>query len=326
MRLIVVLLAALAAWPASAARIKDISQFSGPPRIILVGYGVVVGLNGSGDRQSVLSDRSLNAALERMGMTVAAEDIKSRNVAAVMVTAQLPARHGVGQPVDITASSIGDARSLEGGVLLRTLLYGPGQEALVVAQGSLVVGPLPGGAGKGNVARLPGGGIALTTDASIVSEQSRIVRLRQPDLATAMAVQEAVRAKIPGATARALDGGEVEIRPPAAAPEWIPFLAAVEALEVITDTRARVVYDPRSGVLVMGGQIQLRPAAVSVNGIDIRLEGGEGRATFQGIGTDPTLQDLIAALNAMHASPADVATALEALQRAGMLLADLEVL
>jgi flagellar P-ring protein precursor FlgI len=342
-------------------RLKDIVTLQGMAPAPLVGYGLVIGLNKTGDRrQTIFSTQSLANMLSRFGVMVDAEQVKVENIAAVLVTAELSPFQRVGARVDVTASSIGDARSLQGGTLMPTSLRGPAGEMAALAQGPLSVGGF-GGGGAGasvqvnhlTVGRIPGGAIVQTAQASVMPTTNTLVfALREPDFVTATRVAQVINTHLGSAAARALDPGSVSLEVPAAFQGSVPeLMAQIEALPVQTDVVARVVINERTGTVVVGGRVQLGPAAVAHGNLSVRIStryqasqpppfsGGEtvvlpnqqvdvreGTAQLITLPEGATLEAVTTALNALGASPRDIIAIMQALKAAGALQAEIVIL
>ncbi|MEA5087978.1 flagellar basal body P-ring protein FlgI [Solidesulfovibrio sp.] len=352
-------LAALLALPAHGARIKDIASVSGMRKNQLVGYGLVVGLSGTGDqRGSDFTVQSIYNMLDKMGVRVDKATLKPKNVAAVMVTAQMPVSAKPGSRLDVTVSSIGDSTSLLGGVLLVTPMKGVDGNIYAIAQGSVLVGGVSAqGAGASvsknvtTVAMLPGGANVERAVAFSFNEQSDItLSLRNPDFTTAAKVAKRVNETMGAAMASAVDAGTVRLAvPPENQGNLVPLLASIENIEVTPDHRARVVVDEKTGTVVLGQNVQISPVAVTHGNLQIQVQesadvsqplpfsGGQTVVTPQtNIGVNEenrklkmiegaTLQELVEGLNALGATPRDLISVLRTLEASGALSADLEV-
>ena len=356
------LLALGAALPARAeVRIKDIATFEGVRENQLVGYGLVVGLNGTGDRlrNSPFTEKSIEGMLERLGVgNLSDDEIKTENTAAVMVTAMLPPFARRGSTIDVVVSSLGDASSLRGGTLIVTPLSGADGEIYAVAQGPIAVA---GYAAQGinasivegvpTVARIENGAtVENEVDFRLSDLKTVKIALRTPDFTTAMRVEEAVNAALGAGSASALDPTTIELRPhdKTDIPE---FLARVENLRVQPDSVAKVVIDARSGTIVMGHNVRIDKVAVSQGGLTIMVredievsqpepisigttvvvpqtsvEVQEKPAHFTVIEGDVSLQRLVDGLNAIGVGAAETISILQAIKAAGALHADLEII
>ncbi|NPA33211.1 MAG: flagellar basal body P-ring protein FlgI [Aquificae bacterium] len=339
------------------ARIKDIATIEGNRYNYLIGYGLVVGLKGTGDGKATqFTVQSLANMLRRMGIPVDPRRITVKNVAAVMVTAKVPPYAKAGMRFDVEVSSIGDAKSLEGGTLLMTPLRGPDGEVYAIAQGQVIVGGYEA-RGRGarqvknvpTVGRIPNGGI-LERDLPFEADFDEVsIYLDEPDFTTAKNVQDAINRRFGKRIARAVDSATVRVRIPEGY-GFVDFLSIVENIEVRTSSVAKVVVDGRSGVVLFGGNVSIEPVAVAVGSLIVRvvekpevsqpppLSGGktkvvprtelevreEGKRFVQIRGA--TVAELVDALNKLGATPREIIQVLQAIKAAGALKAKLEVL
>jgi len=273
-------------WPwteAQAVRLKEISSIEGVRSNPLVGYGLVVGLQGSGDQNNTLfTVHSLANMLQRMGIRVPPEAIKVKNVAAVMVTAQLPAFVRQGQSLDVQVSSLGDAKSLQGGTLLLTPLHGPDGQVYVLAQGAVSVGGFSfGGASGGRVQQnhptvgiVPNGGIVEREVRSSFGQKDvfRLV-LHQEDFTTAQRAVTAINARLGPGVARTLDGRTLELVIPISYDgRQAEFLALAEAVEIQPDASGKVILDERTGTVIMGERVRIDPVAIAQGGLTVIIK------------------------------------------------------
>jgi flagellar P-ring protein precursor FlgI len=354
------LAAALAPAPARAARVKDLAQVQGVRDNELFGYGLVVGLAGTGDGERVLfTSQSIAGMLGRLGIRVDPREVRARNVAAVMVTARLPAFARPGARLDVSVASLGNARSLAGGVLLVTPLSAADGQVYAVAQGSVQVGGYEAAAAGSSVrkntptaGRVSGGATVERAVAPPLGGGTVVLGLARPDFTTASRIAEAVNRTLGAGTARALDPASVEVKVPGPAPEdAVALVARVEPIEVDADVRARVVVSERTGTVVAGERVRIRPVAVSHGGLQVSIAAQpvvaqpapfsqgrtvvaevatpaateESRATVALPGT-ATVDELARALNLLGASSRDLVSILQAMKAAGALEAELEVL
>ena len=377
---VVMLLALLSAWvtpvqaapapapvvqPATAttARIKEVATVQGVRPNQLIGYGLVVGLDGTGDQttQTPFTTQSLNAMLQQLGVTVpAGTSMQLKNVAAVLVTATLPPFAQPGQLLDITVSSLGNAKSLRGGTLVATPLRGADNQIYALAQGNLMVGGAGASAGGSKVqvnhllaGRIPGG---ATVERSVLSPLGQgdalQLDLSSSDYATARAVAGAINTRFGAGTAQALDGRVVKVRLPPTPDERVSFMAEVENLKVeMAAPAAKVVVNARTGSVVMNQAVTLGPCAVAHGNLSVTisttpqvsqpapLSGGQtvvteksdikmqqdGGALIQ-LPAGTRLTEVVKALNSLGATPADLLTILQAIKAAGALQAELEVI
>ena len=347
----------------AASRVKDIADFEGVRANMLVGYGLVVGLNGTGDslRNSMFTQESLVAMLERLGVATRGNKLNTKNVAAVMVTATLPAFSRQGSRIDVAVSALGDSKSLLGGTLLVTPLLGADGEAYGVAQGALSVGGFQaqGDAetvtrGVPTAARIPAGAI-IEREVQFELDELRQVRLalRNPDFTTAQRIAAAINDRLGSATARALDPTTVSLPVPAAYGGRVAqLLSEIEQLPVEPDTIARILIDERSGIIVMGDNVRISRVAVAQGNLTVRVSEtpqvsqpnplADGRTvevprtnievdTQSGnrmVALEPgvTLRDLVDGLNALGVGPRDLIGILQAIKAAGALQAEIEVM
>lgn len=279
-----VALLALSLSPTLAApsRLKDVAVLGGLGRHKLLGYGLVVGLEGTGDGDSsTLTARSIANMLESFGVTVTGADFKAKNVAAVLVTGELPPVVQVGDALDVTVSSVADAKSLQGGTLVLTPLRGADGEVYAVAQGPLTVGGFSAGTRSGDqvqknhvtVARLPGGAsVVKSLQEDLAGRESLCFSLLQPDFTTAARLAQAINEATGEALATAPDMARVQVSiPPAAREDLTTFIASLENLPVEPDTAARVVLNERTGTVVIGSQVRLLPVAVCHGGLTVTV-------------------------------------------------------
>lgn len=346
---------------ATPTRLKDLIALQGYSPAPLMGYGLVVGLNKTGDRrQTIFSTQSLANMLSQFGLLVNAEQIKVENIAAVLVTGELSPYQKLGGRIDVIASSIGDARSLQGGTLLPTALRGPTGDIVALAQGPLSIGGFGGGSGGSSVqvnhltvGRVPNGAIVQTSpEVSLPDSGTLSFALREPDFVTASRVASAINGFLGANAARAVDAGSVSVEIPEryrGAPTEL--MAQLEGLTVETDVVARIVINERTGTVVVGGDVRLGPAAVAHGNLSVRVtteyqvsqpapfSGGdtvvvpnqqvqieEGTARLVSLPQGATLQSVTEALNALGASPRDIIAIVQALKAAGALKADIVIL
>lgn len=360
------LAAALAAGPClplRAEHLRDLAVIQGVRSNPLIGYGLVVGLDGSGDQttQTPFTVQSLETMLTQLGITLPqGTNPQLRNVAAVMVTATLPPFAQPGQPLDVTVSSLGNAKSLRGGTLLMTPLKGADGLTYAVAQGNVLVGGAGAAQGGSKVqinqlaaGRVPDG---ATVERAIPTpfqfSDHILLELRDSDFAAAGSVAAAINRQFGAGTAAARDGRVIEVKVPAVADDRVRFVGALESIDVaLADPAARVVINARTGSIVMNRTVTLEPAAVAHGNLSVTitatpmvsqpgpLSSGQTTVTER---TDISLKqeggallrvpaatnlvDLVKALNALGANPADLVAILQALKAAGALRAELQVI
>lgn len=342
-------------------RIRDLTRVQGERSNQLVGYGLVVGLDGTGDSAQVaFTNQAVRNLVTRLGGRAdLSAQIKTKNAAAVMVTAELPPFVTPGDRLDVVVSSLGDARSLQGGVLLQTPLEGADGRVYAVAQGAISIGGFAaGGAGAQvtrnhpTVGRVPNGALVeASVPMESVVDGAVWLGLRQPDSVTAVAAARAISEAFPQAAAQARDPGTVVAPIPAEfAGRPTEFVAAIMDLAVVVEHPARVVINERTGTILIGGQVTISPVAVAHGSLTVEvtttplvsqpppLSSGETVAApdttvrvEEAAGSltpvrGPTVDELVRALNALRASPRDLIAILQAIKQAGALHAELEVL
>jgi len=361
-------LAAAVAWtgmiaPASAvSRIKDIADFEGVRENQLVGYGIVVGLNGTGDdlKNAIFTRESLIGMLDRLGVNARDADLETDNVAAVMVTASLPPFARQGTEIDVTISALGDATSLQGGTLLVTPMIGADGEVYAVAQGQVTIGGfsatgqaesvLRGVPTSGRIAR--GAIVEREVPFDLAALQTVSIALRNPDFTTAKRIADAVNEQIGRDVAYPQDSGTVVLNVAAGGGDASALMTEVEALPISPDFPARVVIDENTGVIVMGENVRINKVAVAQGNLTIRVTETPQVSQpnpFSNTGVtvvvprtnvdvqedtdrklavvDPgvTLEELVTGLNTLGVSPRDMISILQTIKTAGALQADLVV-
>ena len=348
----------------AVSRIKDITTFEGVRGNMLLGYGLVVGLNGTGDSlsNSPFTKQSLIGMLERLGVNVREDTLKTDNVAAVIVTATLPAFARHGTQIDVTVSALGDAKSLLGGTLLVTPLLAADGEVYAVAQGNPAVGGFSAG-GKGTTvtkgvptsARIPNGAIVEREVGFEMVNLERVkLSLRNPDFTTARRIAQAINAFLGIPSAKALDPGTVMLTSPASYKDnLVALLTDIEQLSVTPDQIARVVIDETSGIIVMGENVRISTVAIAQGNLTIRITETPQVSQpqpFSATGTTTTverteitidegkgkkltvlrsgisLQEFVNGLNALGIGPRDMITILQAVKAAGALQAEIQVM
>jgi flagellar P-ring protein precursor FlgI len=350
----------LAPLSAEGARLKDIADIEGVRGNQLLGYGLVVGLNGTGDGKLDFTQKSISNMLEKQGIRVNPVDIKVKNVAAVMVTANLPAFARPGSTIDVAVSSMGDAKSLQGGTLLLTALKGADGNTYAVAQGQTNLGGFSisdgGDSAQKNhptVATIPQGAIV---ERSIPFDlfQSRKVRvvLREPDFTTMTNVVRSINARIGKPVALAVDSASVEVLlDQTAQTDPIRVVSLLEQVEVDQDIGAKVIVNERTGTIVMGAHVTISKVALAHGNLNIAIRAetdvsqpnalaagetvavtntdvtvGEDVSALQIVGGEVTLGDVVKGLNALGATPRDLISIFSALKAAGALNAELVIM
>ncbi|MFA6545370.1 MAG: flagellar basal body P-ring protein FlgI [Limisphaerales bacterium] len=358
--LCLVLLTLGASVPAHALgiRIKDLTMIAGARDNQLLGYGIVVGLAGDGDKDPIYTVQSMANLLQRFGVTIPAATLSAKNVAVVMVTADIRAFVKNGSRLDVTVSSLGDARSLQGGVLLQTPLMGADGKTYAVAQGALAVGGFVGGSGGGasvqknhpTVAQIPGGALVereISTE--IVLDSHLQLLLREPDFTSAARMAAAINDKFAG-LAQALDPMTVRVQVPAGMEKNpVDFIARLEAIEMHPDVPARVVINERTGTIVATSRIRISTCAVSHGELTISVANtqdvsqpsplsqtgatavtqrqdtkvNEEKGRLITLSEMPTIERVAAGLNAIGVTPRDMMAIFQAMKQAGALQAEL---
>lgn len=349
---------------AQAERIKDIASIAGIRSNQLIGYGLVVGLDGSGDQttQTPFTVQTFNNMLTEFGITVPqGTRIQMKNVAAVAIHADLPPFSSPGQTIDITVSSIGNAKSLRGGSLLMTPLKGLDGQVYAIAQGNLVVGGFGAEGADGSritvnvpsVGRIPGGATVERAVASPFASSDHLVfNLNRPDFTTAKRVVDQINDTFGPGVAQALNGGSIRVRAPLDPNQRVDYMAMVENLEVKQgNAAAKVVINSRTGTIVIGQDVRVQPAAVTHGGLTVTISenyqvsqpepfsGGqtvvtpssqisieEGDSRMFVFNPGVSLDEIVRAVNQVGAAPGDLMAILEALKQAGALNADLVVI
>ena len=346
----------------SASRIKDLSTVEGGRDNQLVGYGIVVGLAGDGDSNAATTLRSVANVLQRYGLTVNPTDIKAKNVAAVMLTADIAAFLKPGSRLDVNVASLGDAKTLQGGILLQAPLLGADGRVYAVAQGPVAVGGFIGGAGGAGGATVQknhptvgiisnGAIVEREITADLVRDNTVRLLLHNPDFTSAARMADAINAKWPGMSS-AVDAATVKVSLPADfRGRDIAFIADLGQIESLTDTLARIVINERTGTIVATSAVRLSQVAIAHGSLTITISsnlavsqpnalspGGqtvvvpstqtavsEGKGGFSVLNEPPTIERLAAALNALGVSTRDMMAIFQTLKRSGALQAELVI-
>lgn len=343
-------------------RVKDLADIEGVRSNQLVGYGLVVGLNRTGDRvqQNLYARQSLQNLLERMGISTTANSLKPENIATVLVTADLPPFVRQGMKIDVNVSSIGDARSLQGGTLILTPLKGVDGQIYAVAQGSISIGGISAG-NTGNsveinhptVGRLPNGAtVERTVQTELAANNRLTLILRNQDFSTASKLHQVINQKFGEGTAQALDSRNIEVNLPAAyANNRVGFIAEMENLRLTPEKIAKVIINERTGTIIMGREVRLAAVAISQGGVTVRVgtefdvvqpgafsRNGETAVVPQTtveveqkrpesviLPDGATIDEVVRGLRALGVSARDIISILQAIKAAGALNADLEM-
>ncbi len=335
-RIIVLVLAGIGAFVpcASASKIKDIATVKGVRDNILIGYGIVVGLKGTGDSSTEITSQSLSRLFTKLGLDIQNNAaVKSKNAAAVIATASLPPFSRVGNRLDITVSSIGDASSLEGGILLVTPLRAGDQNVYAVAQGPVSLGSVADGTSKNfpTVGRVVSGAtVEKDVESNFASKKNFRLALHQPDFTTAARMVLLINSELGGKYATARDSGTIDVVVPFNYDgNSVELLALLENVQVNVESRAKIVLNERTGTVVMGGSIQILPVALSHGDLAIEVKGatkGSKPERVTEIKSDTSVADLVKALNALGVHPKDLTAIFQSLKEVGALQAELETM
>jgi flagellar P-ring protein precursor FlgI len=359
--------ALVAAAPAPVmafSRVKDLIDVQGIRDNQLVGYGLVVGLNGTGDslKNAPFTQQSIQTMLERLGVNTRGETMQTKNVAAVMVTANLPAFAGSGSRIDVSVSAMGDAKSLQGGTLLVTPLFGADGQTYAVGQGPVAIGGFSAQGDAASVTRgVPTAGriangaiVEKETGFTLASLNELKLSLHNPDLTTATRIAKAVNAYIGGNVAEASDPSNVRLAVPANYPGGVmALLTDIEQVKVDPDQPAKVVIDENSGVIVMGADVRISTVAIAQGNLTIKVSEApqvSQPSPFSQTGTTEvvprtqiqiddskgnkmtvlhagvSLQSVVDGLNALGVGPRDIISILQSIKAAGALQADIQVI
>jgi flagellar P-ring protein precursor FlgI len=359
--------AAIAAAPGPVlafSRVKDLIEVQGIRDNMLVGYGLVVGLNGTGDslKNAPFTQQSIQTMLERLGVNTRGQVMQTKNVAAVMVTASLPAFAAPGTRIDVSVSAMGDAKNLQGGTLLVTPLFGADGQIYALGQGPVAIGGFAAQGDASSITRgVPTAGriangaiVEKDTGFQLASLNTLKLSLHNPDLTTATRIAKAVNAYLGGSAARATDPSNIELAVPANYPGGVmALLTDIEQVKVDPDNGAKVVIDENSGVIVMGADVRISTVAIAQGNLTIKVnetpqvsqpapfsETGEtvvvprtniqiddskgNRMTVLKDGV--SLQHVVDGLNALGVGPRDIISILQAIKAAGALQADIQVI
>jgi flagellar P-ring protein FlgI len=346
---------------AAASRIKDIASFEGVRTNQLVGYGLVVGLNGTGDRsQTFFSTQTLANMLERSGISVNATQVRVKNIAAVMVTADLPAFVRPGSHVDVTVSSIGDAQSLQGGVLIMTPLFAANNEIYLTAQGQIVLGGYSEGGSSNRVqsnhptvGRIPNGGmVEKDVLVDFNGKSSLKLVLYRSDFTTATRAVHAINESLGTTIASAVDGRTIDVQVPASYNQRIvEFMSLVENAKTEVDYPARVVFNEKTGTIIMGKDVKIAEVSIIHGSLSIQVGTTYTVSQPEGFSNGETtvvpektisikeekgktvmlregasVEEVVRALNTIGAGPRDVIAILQAIKAQGALQAELEII
>ena len=348
---------------AASSRIKDIADFEGVRENQLVGYGLVVGLNGTGDNIKSINfaKESLISMLDQLGINARDGQLKSKNIAAVMVTASLPPFARQGSRIDVMVSAMGDAKSLQGGTLIATPLSGANGEVYAVAQGQIATGSVSAQGNNASVTRgVPTSGqiangaiIENEIDFALDSLKNIRIALRNPDFTTARRISDAINAMLGQPASKALDPATVDLQiPQEYEDKVVDLMTKVEQLQVQPDQLAKVVIDESSGIIVIGNDVKINRLAIAQGNLTIKISeipmvsqplpfsngttvtqnvtaidvNEEVNSRLSVLDTGVNLQELVDGLNALGVTPRDLISILQAVKASGALQADIEVI
>lgn len=332
MKSVILLAISLTSAVGLAARLKDIASIRGVRENQLIGYGLVVGLKGTGDSNASFTSKSFSRLIEKMGVKIEGQDLQSKNVAAVILTASLPPFAKAGNPLDITVSSIGDASSLVGGTLLQAPLRAANDEVFAVAQGAVSVT----GDGKEvhtTSGRIPNGAmIERDIQTDFASRKMYRMTLHNPDFTTAARTVLTINRELGGHYATAKDGGTIDIITPFAYENrGVELMATIEAIEINPDQKARVVINEKTGTIVIGEKVKISKVGISHGSLTLKVsDGKKGQGSADDkvtvLDTGANVGDLVQALNKLGVSPKDLISILQSVKAAGALHGELETM
>lgn len=317
-----------------AARLKDIASIRGVRENQLIGYGLVIGLKATGDSGSALTGKSFARLVEKLGVQLDGKDLQSKNIAAVIVTASLPAFAKAGNPLDVTVNSIGDAASLVGGTLLQTPLRAANDEVFAVAQGGVSVL----GSGKDmhtTAGRIPNGAM-IERDIQVDFATRKMYRmtLHNSDFTTAARTVLTINKELGGQYATAKDGGTIDIITPFSYEnKGVELMATIEAIEINPDQKARVVINEKTGTIVIGEKVKISKVGISHGSLTLKVSDDKSRKSKDSNGdkvtvldTGANVGDLVQALNKLGVAPNDLISILQSVKAAGALHGELETM
>lgn len=324
---IVILLSIKAAY---AARLKDIASIRGVRENQLIGYGLVVGLKGTGDGKAEFTSKSMARMLDKVGVKLDNQDVTSKNVAAVIITATLPPFAKAGNPMDVTVSALGDASSLEGGTLLQSPLRAANDQVYAVAQGSISIG----GSDKDKITtngRVPNGAIIeKDVQADFSGRKMFRLTLHNPDFTTAARAVLTINRELGGQYASAKDAGTIDIVTPFSYENrGVELLATIESINVNPDNRAVVIINEKTGTVVIGERVKVARVAVSHGSLSVKVGDGKKSGPDEKVAvleSGVSVGDLVQSLNKLGVTPKDLISILQAIKSAGALSGELEVL
>ena len=317
----------------SAARIKDIASIKGVRINQLTGYGLVVGLNGTGDKSGVaFTKQSLANMMEKLNIHINKNQLNVKNVAAVMVTADIPPFARIGDRIDVTASSLGDAKSLKGGTLLVTPLKGINGKIYAIAQGAVTIGSASDKGGHLQVVRIANGAtVENEIPFKLDGKRSLLLSLFRSDFTTARRIADTINASLGSGIAETIDASAIKLKIPDNM--WkkgvAEFIADMESLSVVPDTIARVVINEKTGTVVIGQGVTISPVAIAHGSLSVIVNKGKDNESIgktMELKGSSTIGELVNGLNSIGASPKDLISILQSIKAAGALQAELDII
>ncbi len=319
----------------NANRLKDLVSIKGVQENAIVGYGIVIGLNGTGDSSNEIVTSSFQRLFKKLGLNLQ-KQLESKNIAAVVVTATLPPFARLGQKLDVTISAVGDSGSLAGGTLLVTPLKGGDNNIYAIASGQLLIGRKATNSFKTTAKILNGAVVEKELDLQFDQKTALRLALNNPDFTTAARIEKIINSELGGKFASAKDATTIDlIIPPNYQRNVVQLVAIMENFRIIADQKAKVVINERTGTIVAGGDIILKPVAISHGDLTIEIASEKEEKKDKGKGSTntmyymqdgATLQSLVKGLNALGATPDDLMAIFQALKKNGALIADIEVI
>ncbi len=334
-KLLILIINCLSINSVYASRLKDIANIRGVRENQLIGYGLVIGLKGTGDSKDEFTKKSFVRMLDKLGMKLENQDLESKNIAAVIVTATLPAFGKAGNSIDVMVNSIGSSTSLVGGTLLMTPLRAANEEVYGVAQGPVFIGAEKDA--HTTVGRIPNGGM-IEKDISSDFNSKKMFRLtlHNPDFTTTARAVITINRELGGLYASAKDPATIDIMvPPQFEGRGVDFLASIESIEVNPDMQAKVVINEKTGTVVIGDKVRISKVILSHGSISIRIPGaGDGKKSDKSVqeekmaivGGAANVGELVQGLNKLGISPKDLITILQSIKAAGALHGELQIL
>lgn len=318
---------------AQGARIKDLAAIKGIRSNQLAGYGLIIGLNGTGDKDGVsFTKQALANMMEKMNIYVDKNSLKVKNVAAVMVTASIPPFARIGDKIDVMVSSLGDAKSLKGGTLLLTPLKGVDGQIYALASGSTTLA-IPDGANDRDshlqVARIiNGASVEQEIPFKLDGKKQLTLSLFSPDFTTATRMADTINASIGEGVAKAVDSSAISLNVPENMwkKDVAQFISDIETLSVIPDSIARIIINEKTGTVVIGNDVTISSVAVAHGGLSVTIGGGPGTESVMNLPGTSTIGELVRGLNSLGVKPKDLIGILQSLKAAGALQAELEVI